>query len=399
MTYIIKYTAMFLLFPLLLIASDPKELETSTVLKSDTETIHSQDSQTQPTIKATTQVVETATPQTVAVDNKTKGREQIIQVGDKNITITIPAVPRVPTLEDYNLTSKTMSDERSIKFSKRVPPGYVAHKFDKMQEEKKNTPASTQNDETVGEVINGQISAYLRGEYIEADAVQKKLEDAGFTVLAVSEINKEKDLISMVFTNQTLLDLANQDNRGFIASLRVLIDSKEKRISITNPLYMAKGFLQESFNQEKAQEVLVALRKGFTQLTNSKDALKFQLLPSYQFMKGMPLYQDMVEVATGDELLKKAKENKHVVFVQTLQNGSSLLGIKLEESTAEFTKKIGRNNAAMLPYPILIQNNKAYVLDPKYYISFMYPKLSMSEFMMISTVPAEMIKECEKIFQ
>ena len=107
----------------------------------------------------------------------------------------------------------------------------------------------------------------------------------------------------------------------------------------------------------------------------------------------------MIEVATGNDLLERVKGNKRLVFTQKLENGSTLIGIELRKRTRKFTKRIGRNNAAMLPYPILIEDGKARILDPKYYISLMYPMLKMSEFMTIATVPDAMVKDCEKMFQ
>jgi len=193
--------------------------------------------------------------------------------------------------------------------------------------------------------------------------------------------------------------LANKKGRGFIASLRVLVDKKDQSISITNPLYMAKGFLQNDFDEKQAKQVLTLLLSQFTGLTNAKDAVKYQRLNTYQFMKGMPHYQDMVEVASGSDLLEKMKNNEKVLFSQTLENGSTLIGIRLGKRTRKFIKRIGRNNAAILPYPILIEEGKAKILDPKYYISFMYPLLTMSEFMTIATVPDAILKDCEKVFK
>ena len=193
--------------------------------------------------------------------------------------------------------------------------------------------------------------------------------------------------------------MSNKVNRGFMASLRLLVDSKEKHISITNPMYMAKGFLQNDFDEKNANKLLIRLVQAFQGLTNSKDALKFQLLAKYQFMNGMPKYENMVEVASGTNLLEKLKNNDKVIFSQKLEDGATLVGIRLGKRTRKFTKRIGRNNAAMLPYPILIENGKAKILDPKFYISFMYPLLTMSQFMTIATVPDAMIKDCEKVFK
>ena len=234
---------------------------------------------------------------------------------------------------------------------------------------------------------------------MEVKEVEKKLKASGFEVLSTEPINKKGDLISVVFTNKAIVSMASKDKRGFMGALRVLVDTKDKSISITNPLYMAKGFMQDDFDEKVANKILINLLIEFPNVKNAKDAVKFQLLPKYQFMKGMPKYQNMIEVASGSDLLERLKDNKRVVFTQKLDNGSTLVGIKLAKRTRKFTKRIGRNNAAMLPYPILIEEGKAMILDPKYYISFMYPLLQMSEFMTIATIPDAMIKDCERVFR
>ncbi len=322
---------------------------------------------------------------------KTNNKVQTIKIaGAKDISITIPEVPKVTKCASSNNIIET---DRSIKFSKRIPPNYRPHSFDRTQKQKVSTHTR------IGEVNKGKISAYLRGKEMSVDAVKEKLKEVGFEIIVIAPVNKKEDLISIVFSNKALVSMASKANRGFMASLRVLVDIKDKTISITNPLYIAKGFLQDDFDEKTAKKILAQLIIGFPNLTNSKDTLKYQLLPKYQFMNGMPHYQDMVEVASGSNLLEKIKNNKKVVFSQTLENGSTLIGIKLSKRTRKFTKKIGRNNAAMLPYPILIEDGKARILDPKYYISVMYPKLTMSEFMTIATVPDAMKKDCEKVFR
>jgi hypothetical protein len=118
-------------------------------------------------------------------------------------------------------------------------------------------------------------------------------------------------------------------------------------------------------------------------------------------MTAMPFYQDMVTVAKGknEELLAKAKKNSDVVFIQEISPERALIGVRLAKRTAKFVKKIGTKNAALLPYPIVIENGEAKILDPKYYIALMYPALKMSEFMTISTVPGAIQVDCEGIFR
>ena len=116
-------------------------------------------------------------------------------------------------------------------------------------------------------------------------------------------------------------------------------------------------------------------------------------------MDGMPHYKDMVTVAQGKDLVKKLEGNKAVVFKETLANGAVLIGINFSPNTQHFPALIGTKNAALLPYPMVIQGDKATILDPRYYISVMYPLLQMSQFMKIAAVPNAIIKEAQNLFQ
>ena len=319
---------------------------------------------------------------------------QSIETDRGVVNIVIPKPPKVPTPVKVNtIDGSSVDTSRSIKFSKRIPPNYVPSN----QRTKEAKPQNTSTN--IGEVSKGKISAYLRGKFMDVDAAKAKLKEAGFEVITATPVDKKGKLMSIVFTDKALVKMASQKNRGFAASLRLLVNKKDHHISITNPLYLAKAFMQDQYDEKTAKETLVKITSVFTGLLNSKDTLKFQLLPKYQFMSGMPHYEDMTVVARGNDLLAKIKNNKKVLFVQKLENGSTLIGVKLGKRTSKFTGRIGTNNAGLLPYPILIENGEAKILEPKYYISVMYPLLQMSEFMTIATVPGAIIKDCEKVFK
>jgi hypothetical protein len=324
-------------------------------------------------------------------------KRQLIENGGETIEIIIPLPPKVTTDIPLAVQVKTINSgdtaTRSIKFSKRIPPNYVPSD----QRIKEAAPQNTSTD--IGEIHNGKISAYLRGRLMDVKAAEAKLKEAGFTIISSTPVDKKGNLISIVFSNKAMVAMASNTNRGFAASLRLLVNKKDDHISITNPLYIAKAFMQKDFDEKIAKETLAQITSAFPGLLNSKDTLKFQLLPKYQFMSGMPHYEDMTVVARGDDLLEKIKNNKKVVFVQKLENGSTLIGVKLGKRTNKFTSRIGTNNAGLLPYPILIENGEAKILEPKYYISVMYPLLQMSEFMTIATIPGAIIKDCEKVFK
>ena len=328
---------------------------------------------------------------------------QSIEANGKLINIKIPEVPKVPTALKVKTNGQTSTRrEGAIQFSKRMPPNYLTSEQRYGKDGKGASLTQSTATVKVGEMDKGRISAYLRDTLIDVETAKKKLENAGFEVIAVAPLDKKKKLISVVFTNEALKKIAGKTNRGFYGTLRLLIDPKNNQISITNPLYLGKAMMQNDFDEEASKEILSALTKEFSTAKNSLDKLKYQLLPKYQFMDGMPFYKDMEVVARGDDLLekiKKKKNKKRVVFELKLPNGSTLLGIKLSKRTRKFPKRIGTNNAGMLPYPILVENGEAKILEPKYYLSLMYPQLKMEEFMTIATVPGAIIKDCGKVFR
>jgi hypothetical protein len=195
--------------------------------------------------------------------------------------------------------------------------------------------------------------------------------------------------------------MASKKNRGFMGVLKVLIDDVNKQISINNPLYFTKAYLQDNFDKTTATKVLDKLNQTFEGLKSAKDSLEFDDLSSYHFTMSMPYYEDMINIARGDngKLIEKAKASGSVIFELILDNGATLLGVRLDKRTTKFAKKIGANNASIIPYTILIENNEAKILAPKYNLALHYPLLNMTGFMTIATVPGAIIKDCEKIFQ
>ena len=315
----------------------------------------------------------------------------------RDIQIIIPKVVKSPEVIKLSIknSDSNVSQSRAIKFSKRYPPNYTPLKDEiaKMSKESSNSTAK------VGYINHGRISVNLIGDLIKRKDAKAKLIKAGFEIVKVYHINKRRSLVSIVFTNDTLKKMASKSGRGFAGTLRLLIDKKDKIIAITNPLYITKAFLQDDFNKKESEKLLSMITKEFKGLKDSLDKFKFQGLPKYQFMEGMPHYKDMIEVGNGDDLLEKVKNNKKVAFVLNLDKDSTLVGVKLSKRTKKFPKKIGLKNAGLLPYPVLIENNRAMILDPKYYISVMYPDLKMEEFMTIATIPEAIEKDCNKVFR
>lgn len=248
------------------------------------------------------------------------------------------------------------------------------------------------------------VSAYLVGAYADAEAAQAKLKEAGFEVVAVYEVDNDGKYTSIVFTNDAMKAAADKADRGFAAVLRLLVNAEKQEISITNPVYFGKAFMQEEFNYQAALATEKSLSDAFGELKGSADKWEFEALPDYHFMMGMPYYKESVVLAEGDnsDLLEKAKtykKGKNIVFELKIGEGRTLIGYELSSRTSKFVKKTGYQNSELLPYTVLIEDGKAKALAPKYYIAISYPLLTMGEFMTIATVPGAIEKELAKPFK
>ena len=323
----------------------------------------------------------------------------------KEVIIKIPKVPDVPkvtaqvprviTIYSDEKSKKMIEDiyapKRDVVFSDHVAPEKYALK--------KISP--NQEESLVGDLKNGRVPAYLHAPLMSVEDVTKILQEAGFKILSTFKIDKKGSVTSVVFTNKAIEKAAAKKTRGFASSLRLVVDNKNKLISISNPIYIMKAFMQKEYNQKLAEVTLKQIRDGFKDLKDSDEVVKFRVLERFHFMENMPYYQDMKTVAKAKNktLLKRAKKSKKVVYVQHLKNGSIIVGVKLGKRTSKFVKKIGYQNSGLLPYPVLIEGGKAKILAPQYYIAIMYPTLKMSQFMKIATVPGAIQKDIDKVFR
>ncbi len=244
-----------------------------------------------------------------------------------------------------------------------------------------------------GEIHNGKISAYLEAPLQDAGAVKSALQGAGFEIVGE---DSNGDLTTILFTCPTLKKLGSKPHRGFAGVMRVLIDNADGIISVTNPLYFEKAFLQKDYDDAAAKKVLAKINQAFSGLKDSKDALKSSELSHYHFMMGMPYYEDMDTVGKGDSatLLSKLQSSGKALFSLKLGN-QTLVGFKLDPNVASFVDTIGKREGSVLPYCVLLEDNKAKILAPKYNIALRYPQLKMGQFMKISSTPGKIEKNIE----
>ncbi len=235
------------------------------------------------------------------------------------------------------------------------------------------------------------VSSYLYADYKSAGDVKQSLQTNGFEVVGEYDAMGDAKYHIVVFTDDAMKNQASKKNRGFAAVQKVLISDNDKKLIITNPEYFLHAFMQDDYKEDVASSISSKLAFAFGTLEPSADALDDDDIAGYHFMMGMPYYEDMIEIGKGENLLSKIQEKAgdNVVFTLKLKN-STLVGVAMtgKDGESSYIPEIkGQKHSAFLPYMILIEDNTAKILHAKYYLAISYPKLSMGDFMGISSTP------------
>jgi len=249
-----------------------------------------------------------------------------------------------------------------------------------------------------GVKVEKVVATYKIGAYADVESTKSKLASAGFDVVGTYKTDAGT---SVLYTNAAMKAMANKPTRALAAVGRILVDDERKQISIANPVYFVKAFMQKEYNHATASAVLGSLEKAFGPLKDSTDKWEFAGLAGYHFMVGMPYYEDMSIVGEGTtaELVAKAQASKGTTAVVKLSDDRYVAFVSLDRRTNGFVKKIGTQNGQLLPWAVLIEDGKAKALSAKYFIAISYPLLTMTEFMTIATVPGAIENDLKKIFK
>lgn len=248
----------------------------------------------------------------------------------------------------------------------------------------------------------GAVSAYLAGTHISVVDAETKLKAGGFEVVATYE--SVKDGHTIIFTCPSLKKQAAMPGRANIAVMKLFVDNEAKTISLTNPLYFGKAYMQQDYDHAVFSAIATKLEAVFPNLIPSADKMGFSKLASYRFTLGMPFYEDaeLLGDGTGAELLAKLKEYKNgkdFVYEVKISDDTTLVGYGLSAGTKRFVTKIGRQNAGLLPWPIVVSGTEATTLKAEYYITLNYPLLDVTQFAAIVPNNREIIKELKKPFK
>ena len=159
--------------------------------------------------------------------------------------------------------------------------------------------SSATTDVKASELPTGEINTYMYAPYMDAAAVSAKLTEAGFEVLTVYKLKKIGTTV--VFTNDAMKAMANKPGRAYAAISRIFIDEANQRISINNPVYFNKAYMQDEYDNDLSTALKGQLDTLFATNAVSMDKLDFGDLADYHYMMGMPYYADTDNLAEGEQ--------------------------------------------------------------------------------------------------
>lgn len=277
-----------------------------------------------------------------------------------------------------------------------------------------------------------QISAQGLSPYIKvgvykdnisktASVVQSALKAKDFDLIGSYNPEGKATLKVLVFTRNDLQQTTLKvKDRGALASvLKVGLISNTEGTAITylNPEYIFNAYLRGEYAKysgalnkvdndfTSALSVLGKENKGFG------GSLSVAELHKYHYKAMMPYFTDPVTlntfssfdegVQTIEKNLKTGKGGTRLVYKQVFKgNKVAVYGIALVSPStgeAKFLPTIGESNIAAMPYEIILQDNKATMLNGRYRIALHWPSLTMGTFMKIVSAPGNIEDAMEAV--
>lgn len=279
------------------------------------------------------------------------------------------------------------------KLEKSSPKSSISQKEEKSNSEVKKVFKTPKMQ--LGDNPPEKLTAYYAANPQKVDILVKKLKENGFEILSKEEILKGKIVITV--TNDLL-----KKSGTFIAALNILVDDGNE-IRVQNPTYFGAAYLRDDFKYGQYKPVLESLQKVLGDMYQTEDVIEYSRLKDFSFVPEMAHYSDIVELGDGNEPAKKIESEeakRYIAYTLKLPNGAILVGHKMRMRNNKFLQKIGEGkNAQLLPYQSMVKDDKAYILDPTYYLALSLPLLTMEDFMKIASTPDQIAMSIRRVYR
>ncbi len=241
--------------------------------------------------------------------------------------------------------------------------------------------------------------------------IKETLKSNNFIYLGSYSPEGKGNLKVITFTSKPIMNtvLKVKDRGALAAIMKISLIKKGSTatISYLNPDYIFNAFLRSEYDKyattlsKVSKDLKSALSSYGTEFTGFGGSLTKKELRKYHYKMMMPYFSDPVSLKTFssfDEGVKIIKENlatkkgntKKVYELVFNKSKVAVFGVALTSKSkgeANFLPIIGEDNIAAMPYQIILQGNKATILNGKYGLAIHWPELSMGTFMKIMSTP------------
>ena len=242
-----------------------------------------------------------------------------------------------------------------------------------------------------------------------------------FEILGIYHPNNEANLCVIVFTCDQMTSMATSanDKGAFGAAMKIGLIGNDGNTELTmlNPHYIKHAYFKQSTNSFEALQMTAvadSLVKNALNPLMSDSAYFGEDVPKedlwdYHFMPTMARYEDVIELNEYDEYLEavatiksnllKKLEGCELVYELSLDDKEiTVMGVAFhgKNNTDEaLLNLMGRRCVSSLPTEILVQGNKAYILNGRYRIPLFKTDLSKYKLLKIFDIASD-VKSCLK---
>lgn len=279
-----------------------------------------------------------------------------------------------------------------------------------------------------GQNLHPYILAYETQESIAStsEILKANLEKNGLKIVGQYQPANDKNRYCLLFSSSELESAVKKVGglTGFAAVLRIglTLENGKTVVSYTNPLYWGNAYFRDDFDKvspfyglliKHLETAFKASGSFLGKPFGSKSGISIKDLRKYHYMMGMPYFDEPVELAEFDSYatalakveasIKNGVANVKMVYKVSIPDKNiSLYGFGLSgpDGEGKFLPIIdisSPKHTAFLPYEVLVQGNKVYMLHGRYRIAISFPDLTMGTFTKIMSTPGNIEDMLEKL--
>jgi hypothetical protein len=212
----------------------------------------------------------------------------------------------------------------------------------------------------------------------------------------------------VVVTEEGVLDAIARIGGASIvgAGIRVGV-KKDGTVSYINPGYWYRAYLGDDFHrhQSAVEELEERLKQALGSRGYFGGDVPAERLPDYRYSFGLERFKDSLllkqypsfdaAIKTIENNLRQGVKSTSLAYKVILaEQQLAVFGVSAQDpqtGDAVWVSKLVPDHIAALPYELYVVGNRAFVLHPRFRISFAWPALSMGAFLKIGSTPTELL--------